>query len=72
MTFIVSNLIKGVLKAHQIERYQAFVLSWRFQGVPPPPPVQAKIGQIHHSYPYRSSDRQKDPIRSRSTSFAGI
>lgn len=38
MTFIVSNLIKDVLKAHQIERYQAFVLSWRFQGVPPPPP----------------------------------
>ena len=37
MTFIVSNLIKDVLKAHQIERYQAFVLSWRFQGVPPPP-----------------------------------
>ena len=33
MTFIVSNLIKDVLKAHQIERYQAFVLSWRFQGV---------------------------------------
>lgn len=58
MTFIVSNLIKDVLKAHQIERYQAFVLSWRFQGVPPPPPppVQAKIRQIHHSYPYRSSD----------------
>ena len=36
MTFTVSNLIKDVLKAHQIERYQAFVLSWRFQGVPPP------------------------------------
>ena len=38
MTFIVSNLIKDVLKAHQIERYQAFVLSWRFQGVLSPPP----------------------------------
>lgn len=38
MTFIVSNLIKDVLKAHQIERYQAFVLSWRFHGVPKPPP----------------------------------
>lgn len=43
MTFIVSNLIKDVLKAHQIERYQAFVLSWRFQGVPPPHPFRRRF-----------------------------
>lgn len=50
MTFIVSNLIKDVLKAHQIERYQAFVLSWRFQGVPLPPPTRSGEDSTNTSF----------------------
>ena len=60
MTFIVSNLIKDVLKAHQIERYQAFVLSWRFQGVPPPPPTRSGEDWTNTSFLSLSKLRQTE------------